>query len=89
MTVICIYLICANILAFLLMGIDKWKAKNGRWRISERTLLLTALAGGSVGGLLGMYLFRHKTQHIQFSLGLPAILIFHIILFVFLFTQVL
>ena len=70
-----IYLLAVNLALFALMGIDKWKAKNGRWRIPEKTLFGLALAGGSVGGIAGMQLFRHKTKHLSFKLGFPAILI--------------
>lgn len=69
-----IYLLVINAAGFLLMLIDKQKAKKNRWRIPEKTLFLTAIAGGSVGCLVGMYSFRHKTKHIQFTLGMPAIL---------------
>lgn len=71
---LCIYLTAINLLLFALMGIDKWKAKNSRWRIPERTLFLTAMLGGSVGGILGMRIFRHKTRHNSFKYGFPAIL---------------
>ena len=70
-----IYLIIINIFAFVLAGIDKQRARTHRWRIRESTLFLTAIAGGSVGLLLGMYIFRHKTKHPQFVFGVPAILI--------------
>ena len=56
------------------MCADKQKAKRGRWRIPESTLLTVALMGGSIGSMAGMYLFRHKTRHLKFSLGLPLIL---------------
>ena len=69
------YLIVINVLTFLLYGIDKWKARRGKWRIPEDTLIWLAIAGGSIGALLGMYLFRHKTQHRKFTLGIPAILL--------------
>ena len=69
-----IYLLLINAAAFVLMLVDKYKAQNGMWRISERTLIGSALLGGSIGALLGMYLFRHKTRHIKFTLGIPAIL---------------
>lgn len=68
------YLIIINAAAFLLMLIDKQKAKRGKWRIPEKTLLGAALLGGSIGAILGMYLFRHKTMHPKFSVGLPLIL---------------
>ncbi len=73
--ILCIYLLAVNLLLFALMGIDKWKAKRGAWRIPEKTLFLTAALGGSVGGILGMKVFRHKTRHNSFKYGLPAILI--------------
>lgn len=69
-----IYLCIINALAFLLMHIDKQKAKKNRWRIPEATLIGMCAIGGSVGGLLGMYLLRHKTKHIKFYLGIPVIL---------------
>ena len=56
------------------MLVDKWKARKNRWRVRESTLLLIAALGGSVGSLLGMYLFRHKTRHLKFTLGIPLIL---------------
>ena len=60
--------------AFALMGADKKRAKRGAWRISERTLFLSALLGGSIGANLGMRVFRHKTKHWYFVLGMPLIL---------------
>lgn len=68
------YLLIINALSFLLMLVDKWKAKKNRWRIPEATLITVAALGGSVGSLLGMYLFRHKTLHLKFTLGIPLIL---------------
>ena len=68
------YLLIINALGFLLMLVDKWKAKKNRWRVRESTLLLIAALGGSVGSLAGMYLFRHKTLHLKFTLGIPLIL---------------
>lgn len=79
-----IYLIFINLLAFLLMGIDKQKARRHRWRISERTLFLTALLGGSPGAILGMQLFRHKTKHASFVFGMPCILAAQLILLYYL-----
>ena len=67
------YLATVNLVAFVAMAADKWKARHNRWRIRERTLLLLAVIGGSVGAILGMTLFRHKTQHLRFWLGLPVI----------------
>ena len=75
-----IYLITINALGFLLMLIDKQKAKKNAWRIPERVLMAVAAVGGSLGCLCGMYLFRHKTRRIKFSLGLPLILAAQLIL---------
>ena len=69
------YLIVINILAFILYGIDKKRARDHAWRISERMLIGIALIGGSVGAIAGMLLFRHKTRHWYFRYGLPLILI--------------
>ena len=74
------YLIVINIVTFLVYGIDKWKAKQSSWRISEATLLILAVIGGSIGALLGMKVWRHKTMHKKFKYGLPLILIIQIIL---------
>ena len=71
---ILLYLIIINASAFLLMLMDKQKAKQGAWRISEATLMWVSILGGSIGSLLGMYLCRHKTRHIKFTLGIPLIL---------------
>ena len=69
------YLIGINVLTFLAFGLDKWKARRDRWRIPEATLLLLAVLGGSVGALLGMRLFHHKTKKPRFFIGVPAILL--------------
>ncbi len=74
------YLIIINLIGVLIMYIDKRKAKYGRWRIPEKTLLTVALLGGAVGTLIGMYWFRHKTQKIKFVLGFPTILISEIVI---------
>lgn len=70
-----IYLLIINALGFLLMLIDKQKAKKKKWRIPEATLMGIAALGGSIGSLFGMYTFRHKTLHKKFTIGIPAILI--------------
>lgn len=74
-----VYLCIINALSFLLMLIDKQKAKKKRWRIPERTLLGVSAIGGSLGGLLGMYLLRHKTLHKRFAIGIPLMFIIHLI----------
>ena len=84
--IVLLYLIIINAAAFLLMLADKLKAKRGAWRISERTLIGTAALGGSVGALMGMYLFRHKTKHIKFTLGIPVILVAQVTLVVWFIT---
>jgi len=74
------YLIIVNICGFASMGIDKKKARLHQWRISEATLFLFAIIGGSIGSILGMQVFRHKTKHWYFKWGMPAILIIQIAL---------
>ena len=74
------YLLLINAAGFFSMLADKLRAKKKLRRIPERTLLIIALIGGSIGSLLGMYTFRHKTKHLKFTLGVPAILIGQILL---------
>lgn len=83
-----IYLILINAAAFLSMLIDKQKAKKKRWRIPEATLLGLAAIGGSVGALAGMYTFRHKTKHLKFTLGVPAILALQAVGAFFIFSKI-
>jgi len=71
----CIYLVILNVALFAVMGIDKFKAIKGAWRIPEKVLFAMAILGGSIGGILGMQVFRHKTLHLRFSIGFPAILL--------------
>lgn len=73
-TVLC-YLFVVNFIAFLLMGMDKSRAKRHKWRIPETTLFLFPILGGPLGGLLGMFFFRHKTKHPKFTYGFPLLLI--------------
>ncbi|MCI8290737.1 MAG: DUF1294 domain-containing protein [Clostridia bacterium] len=75
-----VYLIVINVIGFLIMGFDKWKAKRGSWRIPEKTLFTITLMGGGVGTIAGMYTFRHKTKKLYFTIGFPVILIAEIIL---------
>ena len=74
------YLVLINAAAFLLMLLDKQKSRRGAWRIPEKTLLTIAILGGSAGAIIGMYMFRHKTRHLKFALGLPLILALQICL---------
>ena len=85
--IIC-YLLAVNIVTFLLYGIDKYKAKKGRWRISEATLLLMAVIGGSIGAWAGMRLWHHKTMHKKFKYGIPIIIIIQVALAVYLLTNI-
>lgn len=82
-----LYLLLINAAAFVLMLVDKYKAQNNLWRIPEKTLIGSAALGGSIGALAGMYLFRHKTRHLQFTLGIPAILAAQIFLAIFIFSR--
>ena len=75
-----LYLAAMNIAAFFLYGIDKWKSRHAKWRITEARLLSIALLGGSLGAFLGMKIWHHKTLHPRFHYGLPLILIFHLAL---------
>ena len=81
------YLIVLNLLAFLLMGLDKAKARRHRWRIPEKTLFLSAILGGSIGAIAGMQLFRHKTKHASFRIGMPCILIVQLGLAVYILSR--
>ena len=82
-----VYLLIINLIGLLIMYFDKKKAKYGRWRIPEKTLLIIALVGGSIGAISGMYLFRHKTQKLKFTLGLPTILISEIIIITYILLK--
>lgn len=84
---ILLYLLLINAAAFLLMLADKQKARKNLWRIPESTLMLSAVLGGSVGSLLGMYAFRHKTRHLKFTVGIPLILALQIGFGIFLLAR--
>lgn len=81
------YLLFINIITFMMYGIDKQKAKKGKWRISEATLLMMAIVGGSIGAWAGMQIWHHKTMHKKFQYGIPAIIIMQIALVVYLYTN--
>lgn len=83
MDLLYIYLFCVTIVTFLIYGMDKWRAKKGKHRIPEKTLLIFAAIGGSVGALIGMWFFRHKTRKPKFYLGIPAIMLLQITILVF------
>lgn len=85
--VVILYLIILNVVGFFSMGVDKKRAKNNEWRIKEKTLFFIAIIGGSAGSLLGVKVYRHKTKHTAFVIGMPIILIVQILLVVFLFYR--
>ena len=88
MNIILGYLLAINIASFFLYGIDKYKAKKGRWRISEATLLTMAAIGGSIGAWVGMRIWHHKTMHKKFKYGIPIIIIMQVALAVYLLTNI-
>lgn len=87
MQLLFIYLAIINAISFLLMLVDKYKAKKNLWRIPERTLMGFAAIGGSIGALAGMYLVRHKTKHLKFTVGIPVILFLHVLIAVWLIVK--
>jgi len=81
------YLLAINVVTFIIYGIDKLKAKKGLWRIPETTLLMLAMVGGSIGAWCGMMVWRHKTKHLKFKIGVPVILIIQIALLIFVYER--
>lgn len=75
-----IYLLVINLFGFFAMGLDKHKAKKGKWRIPEKTLFLLAILGGSLGTTIGMHVFHHKTKHWYFKFGMPLIFVIQMVL---------
>ena len=73
-----IFVLVMTVITFVVFGVDKWKAKNDKWRTPESTLFLLAIFGGCIGALLGMQVWRHKTQYWSFRLGIPLILLLEI-----------
>lgn len=88
MELLCLYLVLINAAGFLLMLADKRKAIKKKWRVPEATLMTVAAFGGSLGSLLGMYTFRHKTKHPKFYLGIPALLVLHAVLVVWIISKI-
>lgn len=84
MSCLAYYLLAINAVAFIMYGIDKYKAKKAKWRIRETTLLLLAVLGGSIGAWMGMKAWHHKTMHKKFKYGIPAILLIQIALMAYL-----
>ena len=86
---ILIYIAVMSVIAFAAFGLDTYKAKADKWRTPEKTLFILAILGGGIGAYLGMQIFRHKTQHKQFVIGIPAIMIAQLILIGWLWLKVL
>ena len=85
--IILIYLVAMNVVTFFAYGIDKWKAKRSKWRISEATLLGMAVIGGSIGAWLGMRVWHHKTMHKKFQFGIPLIIVAQIALLIWIISR--
>ena len=83
------YLTLLNIISLIIIFHDKKNAKKHKWRISEATLFAVGFMGGSIGILMGMYIFRHKTNHLKFTLGIPLVLSLNLFLYVFIYTYIL
>ncbi len=77
------YILCINLIGFVAMYIDKKRAKRNEWRIKEGTLISIALLGGGIGGMIGMYKFRHKTKKLKFTVGFPTVVITQIVLIIY------
>ena len=86
-TVLLVWLAVINLLTFIVYGADKRRARKGTWRVPEKTLFLLPLLGGSIGALLGMRVFHHKTKHWYFVWGIPAILLAQIALAIWIYTK--
>ena len=84
-----IYVAVMSLIAFAAFGLDKYKAKTDKWRTPEKTLFLLAIIGGGIGAFLGMQIFRHKTKHQQFVIGIPLIMIVQLALIAWLWIKVL
>lgn len=82
-----IYIVAINIVTFLVMGLDKWKAKRGSWRIQESALFTFVIFGGGIGGILGMKVFHHKTKKLKFQIGFPLILILEVSILIYFFIN--
>ena len=85
--IILIYLVAMNVVTFFMYGIDKWKAKRSKWRISEATLLGMAVIGGSIGAWLGMRVWHHKTMHKKFQFGIPLIIVAQVAMIIWLTSK--
>jgi len=83
------YLLLLNLFSLIIMFHDKKNAKSRKRRVSEAALMTISFLGGSIGILIGMYIFRHKTNHLKFTLGIPFILLLNLFLYVFIYTNIL
>lgn len=81
------YIVFANLLGFVLMGMDKKRARINERRIPERTLWGIAILGGSIGSFIGMRYFRHKTRHSSFTIGMPVLIVIHVVLFSYIYMS--
>ncbi|KGR73663.1 DUF1294 domain-containing protein [Ureibacillus manganicus] len=81
------FILVESIILFVLMGMDKSRAKKHEWRISEKTLFTIAIFGGACGGVLGMYIYKHKTKHNSFAFGFPLLAAIHIFILVSMYQQ--
>lgn len=88
MSILIWYVSVINFLAWMIYGVDKWRAKSGKWRIPERTLLLLALAGGSLGALAAMLMFRHKTRKPKFVISVPVMFVAHCVIIALLYLKI-
>lgn len=87
MKALLLYIAAVNIVAFLIMGVDKYKAQRHKWRISELSIFVVGFIGGGFGVFLGMGLFHHKTKHLKFTLGIPFIMVLNFIMFWYLLQK--
>ena len=85
MDAVAIYFLAINIVLFVVMGVDKYRAISRRWRIPEATLFILALVGGACGGTVGMYSFRHKTKHWYFAVFFPLLALAQLALYFFVY----
>lgn len=86
--IVLIYLLCINIISFVIFGVDKWKAKGHKWRISENLLLFISLIGGATGALMGMVVFKHKLSKKKFYIGVPVLIVLNRIILIYLLNYV-
>lgn len=84
---IVLYIVVVNVVTFIVYGVDKWRARRGKWRVPEHTLLGLAAVGGSIGAWAAMRCFRHKTLHNKFRIGVPVILLVQLAIAVFIATK--